>query len=107
MPGMTFSITTLVWDSMNFLTAKRRFNFREEFSNAFFTQMKKIHELRAYALLLKYITTNATDPVKVNATFDCVRHCFRERLEEFLHAFLKINPDVEIFKRIGWTPTGS
>ncbi len=93
----------VLFAAFDYLTDKKLFYHRKDFCNAFFEMLGIENTERSVQFLKSYLEANKTDSRKVNSVFDCIRHSFREKLEEFLLLFLEINPSYELFKRLYWT----
>lgn len=72
----------------------------------FFHNLNEEQKIKAKAFILSFISEYNTDDKKMNPVFDVLRHTLKEFFEEaFLH-YLRLNTDIDNFKKIWWIGNG-
>jgi len=87
--------------TFDYLSKERSISLSENFADVFFNK-DTINRTRIVQCLKDYLTDNVCNTSRVNLVFNCIRHFYKEELEEFLLYFLRINPDFNVFRELEW-----
>ena len=101
------NIETELKDVIHFIVSKEPyFGILDHFCNTFFRNIDEVSKVRAENFLINYAKQNHKDPDKMNVVIDIVRNSVKYLFEKILLQHLKLNTNVEIFRKIWWRGNG-
>jgi hypothetical protein len=96
----------IVKKAINHLIENNKLGLNSEFLSSFFVNIKPDNHTKAYEFVLQYISEYFNDTEKMSAIFELLEGKLKHLFQEAFSSYLRLNSNVEDFKKIEWTGNG-